>query len=187
MLPALGLAGLVAALQLLPGDWRELLRYERLAVAQGELWRLLTGNLVHLGWAHLLLNICGLLVMGWLFGADRSARAWSAAFLTCAIGCNAGLLFFSPDVFWVVGLSGALHGLFVVGAIGWVAGGDPLGKWLLLGVAAKLVWEQTVGELPFSAEVVGSSVVTDAHLWGAVAGILWLAAQEIWRRYRRTV
>lgn len=182
MVPALSLAALLAALQSLPEDWRQLLRYERLAVADGELWRVLTGNLVHLGWAHFLLNICGLLVMAWLFGTYRSAGFWAAAFLICAIGCNAGLFLFSPDVFWVVGLSGALHGLFVIGASDWIARGDPVGKWLLLGVVVKLIWEQLVGELPLSAEVVGSSVVTDAHLWGAMAGALWLGGQGIWRR-----
>ena len=33
------------------------------AIAGGEWWRLLTGNLVHLGWWHLFLNEMGLLVL----------------------------------------------------------------------------------------------------------------------------
>ena len=32
-------------------------RYEREAVLDGELWRLVTGHLVHLGWSHTVLNL----------------------------------------------------------------------------------------------------------------------------------
>ena len=34
----------------------------------------------------------------------------------------------------------------------------------------------------FSTETVGSAVVTDAQLWGAVGGLLYVAAEQIYRR-----
>ena len=39
----------IAVLLALTGDWgRELFRYDRLAIAGGELWRLVSGHFVHL-------------------------------------------------------------------------------------------------------------------------------------------
>src|SRR5262245_13977247 len=44
------------------------LRYERAAVFRGELWRLVTGHIVHLGWSHTLLNLAGLALVWMLCG-----------------------------------------------------------------------------------------------------------------------
>ena len=38
--------------------------------------------------------------------------------------------------------------------------------------------------MPFSTETVGSAVVTDAHLWGAVGGLLYVAAERLYQRRR---
>ena len=38
----------------------EALSYQRDRITSGALWRLLSGHWVHLGWAHLLLNLAGL-------------------------------------------------------------------------------------------------------------------------------
>ena len=56
---------MLAALLLAAGGdaVRDALRFERTAIADGELWRLLTSNWVHLGWWHLFLNEMGLLVL----------------------------------------------------------------------------------------------------------------------------
>ncbi len=39
---------------------RELLRYERVAIAEGEYWRLLSAHFAHLGYPHQALNLAGL-------------------------------------------------------------------------------------------------------------------------------
>jgi len=41
----------------------EALRYQRGAILDGQWWRLISGNLVHLGWSHLLLNLAGLILV----------------------------------------------------------------------------------------------------------------------------
>src|SRR4029079_14189121 len=53
---------------------RNLLRYERTAVLQGEYGRLLTGHLVHGSGQHLLLNAVGLGVIAALFPREYSLR-----------------------------------------------------------------------------------------------------------------
>src|SRR5690606_9769115 len=52
------------------------LRYEREALAAGELWRLLTAHFVHLDLEHALLNTTGLILMWVLFAGDYTARQW---------------------------------------------------------------------------------------------------------------
>lgn len=174
----------MALLQALPEGTRHMLSYARIEVSNGQVWRLLTGNFVHLGWGHLILNVAGLLAIAFLFAEDRPAWQWAGHLLICSIATSLGLYFLNPEIFWCVGLSGALHGLFIVGAMIWVTSGISLGKWLLAGVGLKLLWEQAIGEMPFSGGIVGGTVVTDAHLWGAVSGLASFALFDWWRRFR---
>jgi len=52
------------------------LRFSRNDIFAGEWWRLLTGNLVHLGYSHLLLNLAGLAVIVFLLAPAMSSRHW---------------------------------------------------------------------------------------------------------------
>lgn len=174
----------LSLLQLLPLEGGAALRYERSGVMAGEWWRLLTGNFVHLGWRHLALNAGALLIGGLLFHTGRTTAAWAVAMVTCGLSANAGLLVFSPHIEWCVGLSGALHGLLVIGALDWIRQGDRLGIVLLAAWVAKIAWEQWQGGLPFSGETIGATVVTDAHLWGAVGGLAYSACESGFRRIR---
>ena len=183
-LPMVLVLTLLVMLQALPARWRDVLAYQRTAVEHGEIWRLLTANLVHLGWAHLLLNVAGLVLILWIFGENRTSRGWLTGFVVSGLAASTGVYLSRPDLLTVVGLSGALHGLFVLGTIGWIRGGDRMGWALLAVVAAKLAWEHFAGAVPLSVEIVGGAVVTEAHLWGAAGGVmagLW----ETWRWYRQ--
>lgn len=148
------------------------LRYERAAIAAGEWWRLLSGHLVHLGWPHLGLNLAGLALVWLLVGPYLSVRAWWITALACMAGTSAGLLLGLPDLAWYVGLSGMLHGLLVAGAIVGATARHKDMLLLLLGIAAKLAWEQWQGPLPGSIEAAGGPVVVEAHLYGAISGAL---------------
>ncbi len=185
---ATGFAVMLVALQLLPEEWHRTLWYDRAAITGGEYWRILTGNLVHLGWVHLALNVSALLIGTWVFYPARNPIAWATAQIVCSIVSSTGLYFFSPEVSWCLGMSGALHGLLMIGAIDWIRQGDRMG-WALLAIwTGKLAWEQWQGALPFSTESLGSTIVTDAHLWGAVGGLLYLAGEQVYRRWvHRTV
>jgi hypothetical protein len=101
------------------------------------------------------------------------------------VATSLGVYWFNPEIEWMAGLSGALHGLFMLGAIGMILLGEWLGWALVAGVLAKLGWEQLVGELPMTGELIGGSVVTAAHVWGAAGGLLaGLREILIWRRQR---
>jgi membrane associated rhomboid family serine protease len=96
---------------------------------------------------------------------------------------DAGLWFLDPDIRWYVGLSGLLHGLLAAGAIG---GFRALpGESVVIGalIAAKVGYEQLVGPLPGSESTAGGAVVVNAHLYGALGGVLFAL---LFRRRVRT-
>jgi len=150
----------------------EALRYQRSPIIDGQWWRLLSGNFVHLGWGHLLMNLAGLLLIWLLIGHLLNNRQWLVVILTGSLAVGLGLLMFDPGLDWYVGLSGMLHGMFVAGLINTIRRGYRLEWLLLLGLVLKLAWEQTSGALPGSATLAGGAVIVDAHLYGAISGLL---------------
>jgi rhomboid family GlyGly-CTERM serine protease len=167
----LALAALITVVGLAGPDVWRWLRYEREAILAGQLWRLLTGHLVHLGWPHLFMNGVGLLVIGGLFGQVLRVRDWLLTCLTGALAISLGLLLLNPEIVWYVGLSGVLHGLIVTGAILQIRDGHKVEVLLLAAVIVKLLWEQFQGPLPGVETLVAGPVVVAAHLYGAVAGL----------------
>jgi len=174
---------LVCAALALGGDTlRELLRYERLAIEQGELWRLVGAHFVHLGAGHTVLNLAALAVLAFLFDEALDSLDWTAAVLASALAINAGLYWHASGVAWYVGLSGVLHGVMVAGGIRLSAARAPIGPVLLVLTAAKLAWERWGGPLPGSELASGGPVITEAHLYGAVGGGAALALLALVRR-----
>ncbi|HEY5624585.1 MAG TPA: rhombosortase, partial [Gammaproteobacteria bacterium] len=160
------------ALGLGEDEFRALGRYDRSGLLDGELWRLVTAHLVHLSWGHVWLNLVALVLMAILFDGFMSAHDWIVATVLSALAIDAGLFFFEPDVGWYVGLSGSLHGIMVVGAVAMLRAGFKVAAVLLVGVVCKLVWEQTAGPIPFSEATSGGAVLVDAHLYGAIGGVV---------------
>jgi len=145
-------------------------RYDRDAIMAGEIWRLITGHFVHLGWKHFIMNIAGLILIWLLFGRLMSTLKWTICIIINALFISIGFIIFNKDLNWYVGLSGVLHGMFVCGAIASFAQGYRAEGVLLLLLAGKLIWEQLEGALPGSASFAGGDVVVDAHLYGAIIG-----------------
>jgi rhomboid family GlyGly-CTERM serine protease len=159
---------------------RALLMYDRLAITDGEYWRLLTGHLAHLGYSHLLLNLAGLVLVWLLVGRYFTTSRWFAVFAISVIGASAGFWFLDENMLWYVGLSGILHGLIVAGAITGIRELPGESAVILAFVAGKLLWEQLAGPLPGSESASGGTVIVNAHLYGAIGGVI--AAGILWRR-----
>ncbi len=164
---------------------RELGRFEREGLITGEVWRLVTGHLVHLGWPHLWMNLAALAILVVLFERQLVAWDWLGIGLAAALSIDAGLWWFESDLDWYVGLSGVLHGLMLAGGLRLVFERMPLGIPIVLSVVAKLAWEQVAGPLPFSEATAGGVVVIAAHLYGAVGGLVWFALATVIRRRAR--
>lgn len=169
-------AGTVAAVSILlqfgGSETRELLAWDRDGLVAGELWRLLTGHFVHLGWTHLGLNLAGLALVTWLTGAAYGPLRWLLIALVTLAVIDAGFWYLYRELDWYVGLSGMLHGLLAAGLLAGVRARDREAIVLAVLVVGKLVWEQTAGPMPGSEASAGGTVIVDAHLYGAAGGLL---------------
>jgi rhomboid family GlyGly-CTERM serine protease len=164
----------------------ELLRYQRSAILSGELWRLFSGHLVHLGWSHLVLNLAGLGLVWSLVGHAFSPRNWWWLIGSCMLAISLGLLWWLPGLAWYVGLSGVLHGMLVAGGLRQALRGEREALLLLVIVLAKVSWELWQGPLPGSREAAGGEVVVQAHALGALSGALYaLVVVRLSGRYRQ--
>ena len=84
-----------------------------------------------------------------------------------------------------------LHGWFAAGALAMTRDSAPrerrFGAILLALIVLKLVYEQWLGPLPMTAESAGGPVVVDAHLFGALGGVVAAAGTGLWRRGRESL
>lgn len=173
----------VCALLAAGGDEvRELGRYERAALEAGQYWRLVSGQLVHLGLGHLWPNLAALAIIGILFDDVFRAGDWWRTAAASAAAIDLGLYVLEPAVLWYVGLSGVLHGIVAAGALELLVRRQAIGAVLGVGLVAKLLFEQIAGPVPFTAESVGGPVVVAAHLYGALGGFFVEAAALVVRR-----
>lgn len=147
-------------------------RYDLALIKSGDYWLLLSGNIVHLNWAHWGLNIAGLAIVAFFFSAYGSLLHWLLVIFVSAIFVGLGLYWFNPEVTTYVGLSGVLHGLFIYGGVREIRFYPASGYALLLILVGKLIWEIFYGSVPGSEELTEGRVVTDAHLYGALGGAL---------------
>ncbi|MDH3400337.1 MAG: rhombosortase [Chromatiales bacterium] len=169
---ALVLAGLCLALQAGGENAQELFQFQREGLAQGQLWRLFTGHFIHLGWPHALMNLAALGLLVYLLADGLEAASLLGLIVASSLAVDAGLWFLQPELEWYVGLSGVLHGLFAgLLILQWFCRRERY-LWLILLLSVKLAWEGMTGPLPMTADLAGGPVITIAHLYGALGGLL---------------
>ncbi len=159
-----------------------LLRYDRGPVEAGQLWRLVTAHVVHLGWGHAVLNAAAFGLILVAFGPALRPAHWAWVVLSSLLVVDAGLWFIHPEVQWYAGLSGVLHGMVAAAAIAVWPANPRIAFAILAVVSGKLLWEFAAGPLPFSERMAGNSIIVQAHFWGAAGGAL--AALVVTRRHR---
>lgn len=147
-------------------------RFNRGLVEQGHVWLLFSGHIMHLNWPHWALNMAGLGIVAFFFSPHASFKQWLAVIVASVCVINIGIWFFLPGINSYVGLSGILHGLFLYGALREIRFYPVSGYVLTTVLIAKLLWEFFHGALPGSEQMTGGRVLTEAHLLGAIGGIL---------------
>lgn len=181
------LAGASLLLSFLPG-LAESLQYDRGAVAGGQPWRLITGQLVH--WtARMTLVDLGMLAALGLWVERRSRPLLAGTLGVAGLLVAVGLLLFAREVVVYRGSSGLATALFAVVALVLLCDTSRRPAWRAVGgialllLSAKTVWEigggppLAAGRLPEPV-----SLTPVAHLMGVVAG---LAAFAVWSLARR--
>jgi membrane associated rhomboid family serine protease len=89
----------------------EALQLDKVAVAQGEYWRLVTVTLLHAGVLHLGFNMYALYLAGPIVERQYGAGWFLAFYVLCAVGGSVATFVLGPSRLGV-GASGAIFGLF---------------------------------------------------------------------------
>lgn len=165
------LSGVIVLAELFAEQLGPALQYQRQAVFEGQIYRLLTAHLVHTGINHTLLNLAGLILIWLLSHRNMTQAEWWLVMLVSALFVSGGLVLFSQEVQWYRGLSGVLHGALVVAILrarqlAWTIRGAAL---FVLGI--KIILEQTHSGLWQSEQLIGAPVIVAAHLYGVMGGI----------------
>lgn len=152
-----------------------LLVLERSAVFSGEYWRLLSGNFVHFGWAHTLMNLAAFLLCGIALLDKLSIAKYATLLLWCCLLVGGGIFHFNLEYGTYAGLSGAIHGLIVAGLL--LSKQHPL--WIRVVALGLLITKLAQEQSPdYSATdlqtLVPVPVAVDAHLYGAIAGLVFV-------------
>ena len=175
-LPAWTLAICACALIvfLVPG-LATLLVFDRAAITHGELWRLVTGNLVHLSTTHLVYDLASFLIAGTII-EQRGYRNFPILCLSAAMLIGIAVFGFAPELHFYGGISGVvtaavtylcLHGVSEKGTWRWLCAA------MLAGLAAKFWIEIALGESLLLAVSTETFVpVPLSHLIGAITALL---------------
>jgi rhomboid family GlyGly-CTERM serine protease len=171
------LAAIIPVMVLLQAIGPEYFRYRQDAVADGQLWRLLSAHWVHVGWMHLLLNGLSLVICVALTAPGWSARRWLLVTLTMGLGISLLLMLNNPEVVDYAGHSGILYGLYVLGGIGLYRRDRLVAVLVIAAIVIKVLMEQFSFHDFNTGALIGARVIVDAHLYGllmaVVIALLW--------------
>ncbi|UXI00479.1 rhombosortase [Photobacterium sp. TY1-4] len=178
----LSLAALLLALTQWP-QFQLWLAWDRQAIVHGEIWRILTGNLTHTNWPHMIMNTLALAIISFIFRAHIRLKPYTGLLLGLSV--LVGLAILASEIRWYAGLSGVLHGVFAWGAVKDIQTRQQGGWLLLLGLGGKIGWEQIAGGSASSEALIGARVATEAHLAGALAGVVIAVSCIAWQGSRK--
>lgn len=145
-------------------------------------WRLWTGHWVHLGIWHWILNVAALALLPEIF-LRASWKYFLVLWVALPPLLSLALWFFLPHLSMYAGLSGVLHGFYLVMAMAAICGHAgaerKIGWVVMIGLLAKVSWEAYRG-MSQTAELIGAPVIIQAHQYGAALGFLiWLVVSLI--------
>ena len=162
----------------------EALQFDRPAIAAGQVWRLLTGNLVHWSWLHLAADAAAL--MGLLYVARP--RGWAAPAMLATAGAAVGgaVYLWAPEITLYRGCSGVNFALLAWALVTLAAGGPRRAlacTALAVLAGGKIAIEIAAGTSPMPNSLPdGVAVVGVAHAAGLAAGAMMALAAGLRRR-----
>lgn len=147
-----------------PDNWI----FDRVAITQGEWWRLLSAHWVHGDDSHARWDIGALLLLGILFESKLRGRLL-LALLAATAAVDAWLWWGEPALNFYCGLSGILNGLMILGLLQlWRELRHPVILLIAIGAGLKILVEMNFGQAVFTRTVWPS--LPQAHAAGFACG-----------------
>lgn len=144
-----------------------------------EPWRWWTGHWVHVGWRHYLLNMLAFLCLPFIFPQVRQTTLLGSLLILPPL-LSAGLYWLLPQVQAYAGLSGILHGIFVLVAIQRLQlQRERQFAILVLGcIVVKVGLEKWMGYSE-TAQLIQAPVLIESHQIGLVTGIIFALLSKL--------
>ena len=163
-------------------DWFAL---DRDAGISNLIWRWLTAHITHFSAIHALLNLAGMLVIAAINRAFLFSWQGGLSFIFLGLWVSAGIWLFNPEIVTYAGLSGVLHGLFVLAIVRTDQYRRAFKAFLLLLWMGKVLLEQSgYTDLSSRSELLGVAVAVDAHLYGLVGGMILILLGRVFNSER---
>lgn len=169
------------------------LQFDRDAILEGQVWRLISGNLVHLSVEHLLLDVGVFLFIGIIY-EDALGNSCPWMLLSTGLIVTTSVLIGMPSMTIYRGFSGVDSGqVAAVLCLEYQSRNRTWYEWILVifatGIfALKLGYECVTGRLFFGSDSLGDlgEPVPLAHVAGALGAVAFFATRRfLW--YRRVV
>ncbi|MCG8427589.1 MAG: rhombosortase [Chromatiales bacterium] len=150
--------------------------FDRIAIGQGEWWRLFTGHFVHSDLSHLQWDIVAFVVIAGML--EQQSRRLILSGLSAGFLVIGGWLWWGePELLYYCGLSGINHTLLVLLFHQlWKGGAHPLLFVSGLAVVAKMIVELVSNQALFTNTAWPS--LPSAHVAGVAAAVLFLIIQQ---------
>lgn len=169
--PPLGVALLFVLVWVLPSTWQAKLTYELDLIYAGQIWRLITGQWVHLELEHLAMNLLGLLFYWLLFAEHTSGVRFIGYVLAISFCSSFGMFLFDTKIAHYVGFSGTLYGLFAWGACQDIRKKIPMGWLILVVILSKVSYDYFFHAIAlFGTDA--EALAVSAHFYGVLGGVL---------------
>jgi membrane associated rhomboid family serine protease len=164
---------------LLPITFQQQLAFDRLAITEGQWFRLISNHFVHGGPAHLFHNVLPLFIGGLIYECGQGLRRSLSTLGVISFGCatsTAWIWWYGPEVMFGMGLSDALYTAIIV--IVFDQYRKTGYKWLML--IPLFFIGRTV--LHWNYPIYGvdeSSIYFPGHTVGLAAGFIWVFVEYL--------
>jgi rhomboid family GlyGly-CTERM serine protease len=151
-----------------------LLSLVRVQVEQGEYWRLFTSSFVHFGWPHTLMNLAAFLLCALALLNNFPVKQLLGLIIFCCLSVGLGVFYLNPEYGTYAGLSGAIHGFIIAGLMRNRRHPYWLNAIFIALVFSKIIYEhQPDYQATQLQTLMPVPVAYDAHMYGAIAGLIF--------------